>query len=72
MSCRRRRFPRAGERSSIPALRIVELSDNLGFAHAANLGVETAMESGAVWILLLNDDAVVEPSCLASCVQSKT
>ena len=52
-----------------PALRIVELSDNLGFADAANLGVETAMESGAEWILLLNDDAVVEPSCLASCVQ---
>jgi len=51
-----------------PAVRVIELLDNLGFAHAANLGVETALESGAEWILLLNDDAVVEPACLARCV----
>src|SRR5712691_7550942 len=52
-----------------PAIRVIELSDNYGFAHAANLGVEAAVESGAEWILLLNDDAVVEPSCLARCVE---
>lgn len=52
-----------------PAIRLIELSDNHGFAHAANLGVEAAIESGAEWILLLNDDAVVEPACLARCVE---
>jgi len=52
-----------------PALRVIELEDNYGFAHAANLGVASAVESGAEWILLLNDDAVVEPSCLARCVE---
>src|SRR5438309_532614 len=52
-----------------PALRIIELGKNYGFAHAANLGVGLAVESGAEWVLLLNDDAVVEPSCLARCVE---
>src|SRR5436190_18605504 len=51
-----------------PSVRVIELSDNYGFAHAANLGVGSALESGAEWVLLLNDDAVVEPSCLARCV----
>jgi GT2 family glycosyltransferase len=52
-----------------PAVRVIELEENYGFAHAANIGVGSAMESGAEWILLLNDDAVVEPSCLARCVE---
>jgi GT2 family glycosyltransferase len=52
-----------------PGIRVVELSDNYGFAHSIDLGVSLALEAGAEWILLLNDDAVVEPSCLARCVQ---
>ncbi|MDQ1481024.1 MAG: hypothetical protein QOI44_1885 [Actinomycetota bacterium] len=51
-----------------PVMRVIELTENHGFAHAANLGVEAAIEIGAEWILLLNDDAVVERSCLARCV----
>jgi GT2 family glycosyltransferase len=51
-----------------PTVRVIELSDNYGFAHSTNLGVASAVEAGAEWILLLNDDAVVEPSCLARCV----
>jgi GT2 family glycosyltransferase len=52
-----------------PTVRVIELSDNYGFAHSANLGVSSAVDAGAEWILLLNDDAVVEPSCLVRCVE---
>jgi GT2 family glycosyltransferase len=34
---------------------------NLGFAGGNNAGIRRAMERGADWVLLLNNDAIVEP-----------
>ena len=61
--------PESWRAAEHPAIRVIELAENYGFAHAANLGVRSAVESGAEWVLLLNDDAVVEPTCLARCVE---
>ena len=38
--------------------------DNLGFAAGSNLGIRLAMKSGAEYVLLLNNDTVVEPDAL--------
>ena len=47
-----------------PATKIIALPENIGFAGAVNLGVAQAVDAGADWILLLNNDAKVERSCL--------
>ena len=51
-------------RGAPPATKIIELPENIGFAGAVNLGVAKALEAGADWVLLLNNDARVEASCL--------
>lgn len=43
---------------------LVALGSNLGFAAAVNRGVERALADGARHILLMNDDAILEPECL--------
>ncbi|HLN06349.1 MAG TPA: glycosyltransferase family 2 protein, partial [Acidimicrobiales bacterium] len=48
---------------------VVELRENLGFARAANLGIGTAISAGADWVLLLNNDAVVDPRCVGRCLE---
>ena len=50
--------------SAPPDTKIVELHENIGFAGAVNLGVAQALDAGADWILLLNNDAEVERNCL--------
>ena len=54
--------------SAVPGAELVELADNLGFAGAANRGVDLALERGARWVLLMNNDATAEPSCAERCV----
>ena len=42
---------------------------NAGFARAVNLGLETLEGEGAKWVLLLNDDALPDPECVATLLQ---
>jgi GT2 family glycosyltransferase len=60
---------RAGAPSDVT---MVELTNNIGFAAAVNLGVEHALRSGAQWILLLNNDATVAHRCLGRCLEEAT
>lgn len=41
------------------ALQILELDTNLGFAAGTNLGIRAAMQQGAEWLLLINNDTWV-------------
>lgn len=43
---------------------LIESDINLGFSGGNNLGIKSALESGAEYILLLNNDTVVEPDFL--------
>lgn len=45
-------------------IRLLKSSANLGFAGGCNLGIEYALERGADFVLLLNNDTVVEPGFL--------
>jgi hypothetical protein len=45
-------------------------AENLGFAEGANVGIRHALEHGAGFVLLLNNDAVVEDAAIPQLVQS--
>jgi GT2 family glycosyltransferase len=48
-----------------PELRIVEINENLGYAPAANFGIYSALNAGAGFILLMNNDAVADKNMIA-------
>jgi hypothetical protein len=52
-------------RSEHPEVRIIELAENGGFAHAANLGIAAA---GGELVALLNADLVLEPDWISRMV----
>jgi hypothetical protein len=45
-------------------IELIKIQDNIGYAPAANLGIERAITSGAEFILLMNNDAVADPNML--------
>jgi GT2 family glycosyltransferase len=51
---------------SFPAVELVRTGANLGFAGGNNVGVRRALDRGADWVLLVNNDAVVEPGIAAA------
>jgi len=54
----------AAVRAAHPALAILQTGANLGFAGGNNAGIRWALERGARFVLLLNNDTVVEPDFL--------
>lgn len=52
-----------------PNVQTIRLYENLGYAGNNNIGIQAAIEQGAEWILVLNDDTVLEPSCLSSLIE---
>jgi GT2 family glycosyltransferase len=44
-----------------PNVELIRTGANLGFAGGNNIGIRRALEGGADWVLLLNNDAVAEP-----------
>ena len=53
-----------------PAARIVHLQENLGYAGNNNVGIQLALEMGADWVFVLNEDTVLDPDCLPQLVQA--
>ena len=49
-----------------PDVTLVRTGVNLGFAGGSNAGLRVALERGADWVLLLNNDAVAEPGLPAA------
>jgi len=55
-----------------PQVHFIELDENLGFAGGCNAGMRAALDKGADWTLVLNNDATVAPSCLSACLAAAT
>jgi GT2 family glycosyltransferase len=55
--------PEAVSRSH-PDVRVIALDENRGFAGGVNVGLRAALDDGAEHVLLLNNDAIVEPGFL--------
>lgn len=51
-------------RCSFPAVRIIELTENLGYAGNNNVGIRAALEQQADWVFVLNEDTLLAPDCL--------
>lgn len=49
---------------NFPAIKILALPRNLGFAGGNNTGIKLALDNGARYVLLLNNDTVVAPDFL--------
>jgi len=52
-------------RADFPAVQIVVNERNLGFAGGCNVGVRRALDGAAEWVLLLNNDTVLDSRCLS-------
>ena len=57
-------------RTQFPDLTIIENKKNLGYAGGNNIGIQKAMESGADYIFLLNNDVILEKDVLNKCVSA--
>jgi GT2 family glycosyltransferase len=51
-------------RSAFPDVEVVENGANLGFSGGNNAAIRRALDGGAEWIVLLNNDAEAEPGLL--------
>jgi len=49
---------------AFPDVRVIRLEENRGFSGGVNAGLEAALADGADHVLLLNNDATVEPGFL--------
>jgi GT2 family glycosyltransferase len=49
-----------------PRVRVVPLPRNVGFGAGSNAGIRIALDGGADWVWLLNNDAEPEPAALAA------
>jgi hypothetical protein len=47
-----------------PGVELIETGENLGYAGGNNLGIRRALDGGADYVWVLNNDVVVEPSSL--------
>lgn len=56
-------------REAHPDITLIETGANLGFAGGNNVGIRYALEQGAKYIWLLNNDAIVEPTALTALVE---
>src|SRR3954462_15003876 len=53
-----------------PAVELLRTGANLGFAGGNNAGIRRALERGADWVLVLNNDAVAVPGLAAALEQA--
>ena len=51
-------------RSQFPSVILIENKENLGFAEGNNVGIRFALQTDVEWILLLNNDTLVDPQIL--------
>lgn len=56
-------------RSAFPGVGILENGTNLGFAGGCNVGIQAAIQSGAEYVALVNQDVIVEEGWLQPLVE---
>jgi GT2 family glycosyltransferase len=52
-----------------PSVEVIHLTENKGYAGNNNVGIEAALERGADWVAVLNEDTVLDPRCLSEMVR---
>jgi GT2 family glycosyltransferase len=59
-------------RAGFPQIALIETGKNLGFAGGVNAGIRSALEHGAQYVWLLNNDALPRPDALTALVAKAT
>ena len=54
---------------AFPETHILSLADNRGYAGGNNVGLRWALDQGAEWVLVLNEDTILADDCLARLVE---
>lgn len=57
-------------RQAFPEVKVLALEKNLGYAGNNNVGIVHAMRNGAQWVLVLNEDTLLDPDCLRLMVEA--
>jgi hypothetical protein len=57
-------------RERFPAIEMLQTGENLGFAGGNNVGMRHALDAGADYIWLLNNDTIVDPNALQELVKA--
>lgn len=47
-----------------PGLELIRLEENRGWSGGNNAGIRAALDAGAEWVWLLNNDTLLEPDCV--------
>ena len=55
--------------TAYPSVQIINLAENLGYAGNNNVGIKEAIKQGADWVLVLNEDTILAPDCLAELIK---
>ncbi len=53
-----------------PEITVLQTGENLGYAGGNNVGIQKALDNGADFVLLLNNDTIVQPDFIASLLKS--
>lgn len=56
-------------REKHPLVKVIELDQNLGYAGNNNVGIQAALDSGADWVFVLNEDTILAEDCIARLVE---
>lgn len=57
-------------RAAFPEVEIVKLEQNYGYAGNNNVGIQYALEQGADWVFVLNEDTILAEDCLSRLVET--
>lgn len=55
-------------RTNFPEIKLLEQTKNLGFGQANNLGIRHALDAGANYVFLLNQDAYLHEGCIEALI----
>jgi len=56
--------------AAAPGATLISLAENLGYTGGNNAGIREALTRGASFVLLMNNDAEVEPTCIAALLEA--
>lgn len=56
-------------REAFPKIKLIEVNSNSGYAAGNNVGIQHALDSGAIYVMILNNDTLVDPSMLGELVK---
>jgi GT2 family glycosyltransferase len=57
-------------RAAFPAVQILPLTDNRGYAGNNNVGITAALAMGADWVLVLNEDTILDAACFTELMRA--